>query len=62
MARAGAADFDPDNASILVCGGGGVALHVTRKLKDMGSWCVVKFYCLCIAYRIPYCFCIAAEV
>lgn len=33
-----AADIDPDNASILVCGGGGVALAVTRKLKDMGSW------------------------
>jgi hypothetical protein len=33
-----AADIDPDNASILVCGGGGVALHVTKKLKDMGSW------------------------
>ena len=31
-------DIDPDNASILVCGGGGVALHVTRKLKNMGSW------------------------
>jgi hypothetical protein len=31
-------ELDPDNASILVCGGGGVALHVTRKLKNMGSW------------------------
>ncbi len=35
-----AADYhlDPDNASILVAGGGGVALHVTRRLKNMGSW------------------------
>ncbi|KAG1678959.1 hypothetical protein FOA52_013022 [Chlamydomonas sp. UWO 241] len=34
----GTYDLDPDNASILVCGGGGVALQVTRKLKNMGSW------------------------
>ena len=33
-----AAALDPDNASILVCGGAGVALHVTRKLKNMGRW------------------------
>eukprot|EP00887_Chlorella_sp_A99_P001674 scaffold8.g1674.t1 len=32
------ADLDPDNASFLVCGGGGVALEITRQLKDMGSW------------------------
>lgn len=33
-----ASQLDPDNASILVAGGGGVALAVTHKLKDMGSW------------------------
>ena len=31
-------ELDPDNASILVCGGSGVALEITRKLKNMGSW------------------------
>lgn len=27
-----------DNASILVAGGGGCALQVTKRLKDAGSW------------------------
>lgn len=30
--------LDPDNASIMVCGGAGVALSTTRKAKDMGAW------------------------
>mmetsp|Transcript_35074 Transcript_35074/g.99452 ORF Transcript_35074/g.99452 Transcript_35074/m.99452 type:complete len:303 (-) Transcript_35074:79-987(-) len=31
-------ELDPDNASILVCGGGGVGLEITRQLKNWGSW------------------------
>ena len=33
-----AAAIDKDNASVLVCGGGGVALLVAKQLKDMGAW------------------------
>merc|ERR1719453_2093864 len=32
------AAIDPDNANVLVCGGGGIAMLVSKKLKDMGSW------------------------
>ena len=32
------AALDPDNANVLVCGGGGVGFLVSKKLKDMGSW------------------------
>lgn len=33
-----ALDNGPDNANILVCGGGGVGMECTKLLKDMGSW------------------------
>lgn len=33
-----AARLDPDNSSVLVCGGAGVALSTARKMKDMGAW------------------------
>ena len=36
--RAAKGDIDPDNASILVAGGGGIALSVARRLKDAGAW------------------------
>lgn len=32
------AAIDRDNASVLVCGGGGVALLAAKQLKDLGAW------------------------
>ena len=32
------ATIDKDNASVLVCGGGGVALLTAKKLRDLGAW------------------------
>jgi len=36
--KVSSAALDPDNANVLVCGGGGVGFLVSKKLKDMGSW------------------------
>lgn len=32
------ASLNPDNANILIAGGGGIALLCAKRLRDMGSW------------------------
>lgn len=40
IARAGG-DLEPDNISVLVCGGNGVAMDVFRQLTEKGTWATV---------------------
>ena len=39
--RARAGDLEPDNISVLVCGGNGVAMDVFRQLTEKGTWATV---------------------